>query len=272
MQPLVLGKRTSNWIKRYYLGFDHPFKLRLLRNLFKFFNLRLTVPYEKKQWITLNIMDGVEAGLLSGRYYEPEVWETLKSFIQKEEVFWDVGANIGAISLLAVNTDGIKEVHSFEPNPKVFSILKKHQALNQASKLSLHAYALGEKAEIKKLYLGPLSNSGKASLIKENATSHEVSIECKTIDQVLEKGLPPPTLMKIDTEGWELPALKGGERLFKTRPPKAIVFENEYVEGGKDFLSPEIRNLLLNFGYQIKLLVRPYGRRERFENFLAFRK
>ncbi len=231
------------------------------------------MPYSKEGWITLNITDGVEDGILRNGFYEPEVWESLLPFISKNEIFWDIGANIGGISLRAGLNPAIKEVHSFEPNSKVRKILSHHVSLNSKSPITVHGLALSDKDENKNLMLPPDENSGVASFVNETASNKLVeSVRCVKIDTLIkEKNLEFPTLMKIDVEGWELPVLLGAKELFKNHPPKAIVFETGYLENVDGKMDPAIRNFFMENGYKIKHITRSYNKIEPVENFLAYR-
>lgn len=272
MTELILGNIPSKLLRSYYLGFDHPFKVRILSKLVQTFGIRLTVPYEKKGWITLNITDGVEDGILRNGFYEPEVWESLLPYLSKDEVFWDIGANIGGISLRAGLNPLVKEVHSFEPNPNVRNRLNRHVKMNPGSHITVHGVALSDKDEQRNLALPPNENSGVASLVTGNSNAKTESVRCVKIDSYIqEKKLAFPTVMKIDVEGWELPVLLGAKDLFKNHPPKAVVFETRYLENEKEKMEPALYNFFTENGYSLNHIPRSYDKVEEVENFLAFK-
>jgi len=273
VSEFILGNLPSKLLKSYYLGIDHPFKVRILSKIVQKFGIRLTVPYEKRGWITLNITDGVEDGILRNGFYEPEVWESLLPFAKNEEIFWDIGANIGGVSLRAGLNPLIKEVHSFEPNSRTRKILLNHVALNPKSPITVHAVALSDKDENRELALPPDENSGVASLVIENTnSSNRETVQCIKIDSLIRaKKLAYPSLIKIDVEGWELPVLVGAKELFKNHPPKAVVFETLYRENEVTKMDPAISNFFLENGYKLKHIARSYDKLETVENFLAYR-
>src|SRR4051812_23408658 len=163
-----LGDRTSAALVRWYLGPDHVSKLRMFRYLLGVMNNpRLTVPYGVGGRITLDYRDWLQDSILRTGSYEPEVWSTLSVHASSNEVFWDVGAHIGSVSLLACQDPRFRIVHSFEPNPETYGILQSHLQLN--SKVTLarrtaHQLALGSRCEDRLLTFGPAINSGMATL------------------------------------------------------------------------------------------------------------
>ena len=76
--------------------------------------------------------------------------------------------------------------------------------------------------------------------------------------------------MKIDVEGFESRVLRGGSRLLKEQPPKAIVFEDEY-ENGAPIDRLETVSLLKAVGYRVTHITRRGYAAEERENYLAVR-
>ena len=77
-----------------------------------------------------------------------------------------------------------------------------------------------------------------------------------TLDEFVESFGRVPTLIKIDTEGAELPILKGAERLLRQSKPNLIV---EY-HGGKcehfGYTTNDLWNHLTDLGYDQKYLMK----------------
>lgn len=124
----------------------------------------------------------------------------------------DVGANIGYFSVLLsrlAGNGGI--VHSFEPEPGNFALLKRNIDGNGCSNVKLYDCALGETEDVLSLGLYKASNRGRHSLLK-NFGHGTVSVPVKRLDALVE-GDAPIAFMKVDVEGFELPVLRGAERL-----------------------------------------------------------
>lgn len=263
----VCGAQISGILYRYFKGRNHPAKLRLwtvLRRLMGY--KRLRVPYEGG-WITVNDEDKVQYSFLSSGGYEKEVWEALRPYVRPGDVVWDVGAHIGGFTLSAGFTRGVGQVVSFEPNPTLFKILCFHRALNAVAGQAF-SYALSDASRRQRLRLAPADNLGQSSLVLSDK-GDSVEVECRTVDElVYGMGVPAPDLMKIDVEGWEMHVLRGAERLFKERPPKALVYEDETKSDGSA-VGPDIARFLTARGYSIQRIHRPTGEIKENENYLA---
>lgn len=74
---------------------------------------------------------------------EAELIQQMRPELEATDVVYDIGANIGVISLLtALYKDGlIDAVHSFEPEPRNFAQLTRNIVLNgQSAKITAHEY------------------------------------------------------------------------------------------------------------------------------------
>ena len=272
-----LGDRTSAALIRWYLGPDHMSKLRMFRYLLGAMNNpRLMVPYGAGGRITLDYRDWLQDSILRTGSYEPEVWSTLSAHALCNEVFWDVGANIGSVSILACQDSRFRMIHAFEPHPQTYEILQSHLQLNQqvmGAQRIAHQLALGARCEERALTFGPAINSGMATLREQPHTGRaRTNVRCTTADvMVYEHGIEPATLMKIDVEDWEVEVLRGAQRLLREHPPKAIAFETAANERG-ELVNADVRDLLLDNGYAINHVARPSGEVEARENYLALRR
>ena len=105
--------------------------------------------------------------------------------IQVNDVILDIGANIGAFSLLAAKK--CRSVHAYEP--VLFDVLRKNIELNVANNIVPHCVALGngqpveinwqgQKVTVPSLRIGQMIDDAKGvSMIKLDAEGSEWSIE-----------------------------------------------------------------------------------------------
>lgn len=124
----------------------------------------------------------------------------------------DVGANIGYFTVLLsrlAGNGGI--VRAFEPEPGNYALLKRNIDDNGCGNVKLFNCALGEKEDVLPLGLYKASNRGRHSLLK-NFGRGTVSVPVKRLDALVD-GDAPIAFMKVDVEGFELPVLRGAERL-----------------------------------------------------------
>jgi FkbM family methyltransferase len=132
--------------------------------------------------------------------------------IDEDSVIVDIGGNVGAFSLYAARWSQDAEIYSFEPNPQVFPLLE----INTQNFKNIHSYfyGLGEKNEMLTLYQNP-NNTGASSTSTNYIGSTKVEIEIRSAIQVLnELNIKKIDVLKIDTEGAEVPILKSLEPMF----------------------------------------------------------
>jgi FkbM family methyltransferase len=232
----------------------------------------ITIPYCGRGWIAIDERDWLQRLVLTKGFYEPEVWESLFQFAGKNETVWDVGAHVGTFTIRSLFDTRVAEVHSFEPNPLVYSKLNRNVSLNAVGlgKSFLHEIALGSEPGGRDLYHGPLQNTGLSSLMTK-PTGIATQVQCVSVDQlVFEGGVKAPTLMKIDVEGSEYDVLRGARQSFLKAPPKAIVIEVEVDPEGK-WLDRRLAEYVDETSYSIRHIARPSGEMESRENYLLSR-
>lgn len=165
--------------------------------------------------------------VIDANYYEYIGLERAKKYIVKKGSgnALDIGANIGSHTLYFIKEYGMEKVWSFEPVPSTFAILKKNIELNSLEqKVCLENVGIGEReyhASVKDEFK---HNRGGTS-IKEDDTG---IFQVKTIDSY---DILNVSLIKIDTEGYEIKVLQGAEEtIVKCRPIILI----EIAEANKD--------------------------------------
>lgn len=130
-----------------------------------------------------------------------------------------IGGNVGEEHSV-YNELGIRKQLWFEPNPKMFSILKYNIINNPDAKA--FPLCLGE--ENKKVILHESNNAGQSSSVLELGTHKDVhpdvhyigdiEVEMIRLDEFKDEGLEDYDFLNIDVQGYELNVLKGmGETL-----------------------------------------------------------
>jgi FkbM family methyltransferase len=231
----------------------------------------LTIPYFETGWITVDERDYIQEMILRTGRYEPEVWNSLAEVAESDEIVWDIGANIGSLTIRALLDSRIRKVHAFEPDPLHAEVLSYNVTLNRGC-YQLHQCALGDKVDRRNLLHAAFPHGGGSTFMSNPAHGRfegEFEVNCTTIDHlVYYESVEAPTLMKIDVEGWEQKVLNGATRLLSTNPPKAIVFESDSDDRGI-IQCPETVQFLESFGYNVKWLRRPEGDIFHRENYFA---
>lgn len=141
--------------------------------------------------------------------------------LREDEVFADVGANIGAYSLMAAACAGARCV-AFEPASLAYHLLTENIALNGLQdRIEPHRCAVG--AEPGSLRL--TARMGEVNhVLRAGDTGLAEEVEMISLDEFF-TGRTPPALVKMDVEGFESAVVKGAARLIDGRQPLAMVIE-----------------------------------------------
>ena len=156
--------------------------------------------------------------------YEPQLQAALCDLILPVMVIYDVGANIGYVSLMLAKATGEKgKVYAFEALPANVGQLQKNLALNQMERrVSLFAGAVTQASGPVRFLVHASGGMGKAagSAGRQDIYQSEVIVPGISLDEfVFGQGNPPPQVVKMDIEGGEVLALPGMQRvLTEVRP------------------------------------------------------
>lgn len=174
-------------------------------------------------------------------FWESWITTWMLNNIKPGTVFYDVGANTGYYSLLALHCGAM--VAAFEPNPEYVKMLHKTGEYNNlGSLLRIHDIALSDKQGIATLHI-PATLHGSASLspMDKKWLYHEVSVETKTLDQMYGSNAAGVHVVKIDAEGAEEKIWDGMQSFLNDNPirPPVVLLEytpNAYSDGFIDKL------------------------------------
>ncbi|PWT72759.1 MAG: FkbM family methyltransferase [Bacteroidetes bacterium] len=166
--------------------------------------------------------------------------------LRENDLFADIGANIGVFSVLASVNAGANTV-AIEPVPGTFSRLVRNiRANNMSEKICPRQIGVGsERGEI-------LFSSNHDTInhvltdweIKQNVPS--VKVHVSTIDEIFNSECP--CLIKMDVEGFEWPALQGAKRTMSDSRLKAIIIEINGSGSSYGISDDEIHSFLLSQG------------------------
>ncbi len=177
---------------------------------------------------------------------------------ENHAVLWDIGVNIGSVSLPLIAACPNLVIHAFEASPPVFERLKTNVDMNRFTRINLHKIALGNECKTVEFFVSStVGNSGVGSLAStSNSASIPVPVDCYTGDHIIENKIAvQPSFIKIDVEGFEYEVLSGMISLLKTTNNLQIVFEHEPYRLKERGMAPDkIVKLLMDFGYEIYLI------------------
>jgi len=177
---------------------------------------------------------------------EPGTVEWIENWFRSGDVFYDIGANTGAYSLVAFRfLSGKAKIYSFEPGFVTFPQLCKNIHLNRAGEAIVPLQvALSDRTSLgtfqyQNLLPGgalhalgpPLDHLGRE--FRPVLTLPTLSFRLD--DFVREFALPVPNHMKIDVDGTEGQIIKGGEEILGRGEVRTILVElNEKRESNKE--------------------------------------
>jgi FkbM family methyltransferase len=175
--------------------------------------------------------------------FSPGESEVFEKLLLPGMVVVEVGANIGAHTVelsRRVSPGGI--VHAFEPQRIVFQTLCANLALNACANVLAHHAAVGATpGHILVPFLPPDRSANFGGLSLQGATWGE-QVTLRTLDSL---ALPACGFLKLDLEGMEIDALKGGEELIRRFRPTL------YVENDRPQHSAALIALLKSWNYRL---------------------
>ena len=189
--------------------------------------------------------------------YETDLQTAIDNLIEPGWRAFDVGANIGFVSLLFAQKLGESgKIFAFEALPANLERLRAHVEINGLdSRVRVIPAAVAATSEPVRFLVGLSGAMGKAEGSAGRTEGHRESVEVPGIcldDFIYRDGNPPPDVIKMDIEGGEVLALKGMKRLLSETHP-LILLELHGPEAAR--ISWEI---LTAAGYQICRMQRGY--------------
>ncbi|GGZ93567.1 FkbM family methyltransferase [Algibacter mikhailovii] len=151
--------------------------------------------------------------------YENNLQQKIKGFINRGDVVFDIGGNIGQYALMFSELVGNKgKVFSFEPDYKNFSFLQFNTNINKKKNLFCLNNGIGAEEGILEFYrdseTGGRMGSFKREFVKKRYKGFKEQVEIIKCDSLINKyGIP--NFVKIDVEGFEYEVLKGLKSVLK---------------------------------------------------------
>lgn len=187
--------------------------------------------------------------------YEAFAAALMGAMSKSHRLFLDIGAHYGFFSLLAAAHNPEIEILALEPVPETHEVLVRNFALNRLARAEALRRAASDRAG------GTRFN---VSLSSDNCGFYphplappigEIEVELVTVDQLLASREPCPTLVKIDTDGHELPVLAGmAETLARFPDLKLLIELNPKMQRLAGHEPEELVAELNRLGFEVYLL------------------
>lgn len=156
--------------------------------------------------------------------FEPFIGRDHERFLESVilgggKCFVDVGASIGRWVL--PSSKCYTEVFAFEANPEIAGVLKRNVEMNHLRNVKVFSLALGETVGERKLWLHRTlgHDSFQITHMGSTSTGKYSLVRMETLDRFR----LAPSIIKIDTEGYEFQVLQGAMGTIQERRPRLVV-------------------------------------------------
>lgn len=163
---------------------------------------------------------GLTGNVYTGLHEFPDM-AYLLHVLRPEDLFVDVGANVGSYTILACSAVGAKG-YAFEPIPSTHSRLVENLRLNCLEQTVRHPnVGIGDQSG--ELLFTTDGDTINHALAEGELCANTVSVEVATLDAVLMDD--SPSLIKIDVEGFEKPVLLGAQSVLSNTSLHSVIME-----------------------------------------------
>lgn len=222
--PRVFAGEALRW---YLKRARHPLKDYIVGHFWPWFcRRRVWIKYDGSGVIGVTLNDYLQQRIFFAGRYEPALIDWLKQTLGPSDVFWDVGANIGSVTIVAARQ--CRRVVAFEPDPRSLESLMQNIRVNNLANVEVVNVALGSQSGTATLHQSSSLNTGMTSLLPGRGQAAGIAEVAVTRADDLIRARPDlsPTVMKIDVEGAEHLVLSGAQALLRQGGLRAIVFED----------------------------------------------
>lgn len=143
---------------------------------------------------------------------ERPLQEALTRELKPGATFYDIGANIGFVTLIAARLVGpTGRVVAFEPVPKNVAAIKENLALNGIDWVDVQETAMARHSGTASLIVSDVSAFSRLASVNVPTGAREtIEVRVDSVDEFLACGsAPAPDVVKIDVEGAELEVIEG---------------------------------------------------------------
>jgi FkbM family methyltransferase len=216
--------------------------------------------------LKLDPSEYVDSMVIRYGFYEEEVLLAVLGRLKLNDVFWDVGSNIGLHALTVAHLRPDARTIAFEPNPELTVLIRSVATHNELT-VNVEPIALDSHSGTADLYLHR-GNCGRSSLHNWdlNPNLDIVTVTTSSGTELVKSGrLELPNVIKIDVEGHEAQVIEGLAELLPDSGLHTIVFED-----CPDKESPT-KQMLYRAGFAIRTLKRLEPTEHDLVNFIAER-
>lgn len=211
--------------------------------LLKKTNLKITVP---------NLIENVSFELFVNGEYEQEIVDFFIDTIPQNGVFFDIGANIGAISFTLAKLRPDITIYAFEAAPFVFNYLKTNIEQNNLTNVICINKAIHIDDSITLPFYSSKEKNGKGSF-SNIFTDDAVNVFTLNLDKFIVENNVKPNFIKVDVEGYEKLIFESMKNFLAVSNDTQILFEfvDWAEELSKIFKPGDAQKYVQHLGYNL---------------------
>jgi FkbM family methyltransferase len=175
--------------------------------------------------------------------------------LRREDLFVDIGANVGSYTLLACRAVGAAGC-AFEPIPATYARLQENVRLNHLeNSVTCLNVGIGRAPGTIKFTAG--LDTMNHALADGESDPGALDVKVVTLDSVLKDR--DPSLLKIDVEGYEMPVLEGASETLTKRSLHSVIMELNGSGTRYSYEESKIVDLMHDYGFG-SYSYEPFGR------------
>jgi FkbM family methyltransferase len=191
-----------------------------------------------------------------GQYEDPHTMKLFLSWLKPSSVYYDIGSNIGFHALTANQIINTGKIYAFEPMPAVRAIFEKHISLNSklitSNSIKILPIAISNEEKLVE-FSNDIAHRDGNTYIKESyvfsGTDNKITVQCQSVDGLMQQGYDKPDIIKIDVEGAEYDVLAGAKNTLQLYRPNILLATHDCHLPG---VQEKCVHFLQELGYQLK--------------------
>lgn len=188
------------------------------------------------------------------------------SQLEDEDLFFDIGANVGLFSIVVAKSNVTIKVHAFEPIPLNAHLFQASLGLNKIESVKVNECCVGD--FVGEVEFSLAADSAYSSIHDTGRLPEIKKLKTKITtlsDYVQSNGIRKVDVLKVDVEGAEKLVLDGAKSIFidnATRP--RLVLMELFDQNFKQFKTSIIEVVKLLEGYGYRPFIIEDGRKKEF--------
>ena len=218
------------------------FKMFIAQFLYKFIRFLRISPDQlvERQGIRyeLDLKEGIDLSIFLFGNFQNHIYQNISKHLSTNPVIFDVGANIGTVSLKMAKAFPDAKIYAFEPTHYAWKKFQRNLALNPLINKVIFPIQsfVGEKTSAHTQFKA--FSSWPVNSLKENEKRHKIHLgeekeaipdQISIDDFVKVKKITDVNFIKIDTDGYEFDVLKGAINTLLTYKPLVIFEFSSYL-------------------------------------------